>query len=93
MLPYIAVARLTAVVKRSCTGFKEWSALDENYAVGKIWVQLHGWTTAFRGVAQASERGNSADGRLLLEGPGYMYHIFLIYCCDLAGIISLGYNG
>jgi len=44
-LPYIVVARLTAAVKRSCEGLTEWTALDENYAVGEVWIQLHGWTT------------------------------------------------
>jgi len=49
--------------------------------------------TAFRGAARASERDNSEVGRLLLEVPGNIYRIFLIYRCDLAEIISLGYNG
>ena len=41
-LPYVVVAPLTAAVRRSCTGLKEWTAFDENYAVGEVWTQLHG---------------------------------------------------
>ena len=42
---YIVVARLTAAVKRSCAGLEELAALDENYAIGEVCIQLHGWTT------------------------------------------------
>jgi len=50
-LVYNLVARLTAVVKRSCAGLKELAALDENYAIGEFCRQLYGWTTQRRFVA------------------------------------------
>jgi len=52
---------------------KEWTTLDENYAVGEIWIQLHGWTTQRRFVVlrERMHEGKSAVGRVLLDVPGY----------------------
>jgi len=94
-LPYIVVARLTAAVKRSCAGLKEWTALDENYAVGEVWLQLHGWTTQRRFVVlrERVREGKSAVGRLLLDVPGYTYRIFVTTRSESAEIIWRDYNG
>jgi hypothetical protein len=94
-LPYIVVARMTGAVKRSCVGLTKWTALDENYAVGEIWIQLHGWTTQRRFVVLRERvvEGKSAVGRLLLDVPGYTYRIFVTNRSDSAEIIWRDYNG
>jgi len=79
MLPYIVVARPTAAVRRNCAGLKEWTALDETFAVGEIGIQLRGWTTQrrFLVLRERVREGKSVVGRVLLDMPGYTYCIFV----------------
>lgn len=94
-LSYIVVARLTGAVKRNCAGLKEWTALDENYAVGEVWLQLQGWTTKRRFVVlrERVREGKSAVGRMLIEVPGYTYRIFVTNRTESAEVIWRDYNG
>ena len=94
-LPYIVVARLTWAVKRSCAGLKEWTAFDENYAVGEVWLQLHGWQAKRRFVVlrERVREGRPAVGRRLIEVPGYTYRIFVTNRTESAEVIWRDYNG
>jgi len=71
-LPCIVVARLTAAVRRSCAGLKEWTALDENMPSVKFGYNCHSRTTQRRFVVlrERVREGKSAVGRVLLEVPG-----------------------
>jgi hypothetical protein len=93
--PYIVVARMTSTLKRQCAGLKNWTEVDENYAVGEIWLQLHGWTQARRFVVlrERVREGKEAVGRLLLDVPGYTYRIFVTNRTESAEIIWREYNG
>jgi len=76
-------------------GLQEWTALDENYAVGEIWLQLHGWQTKRRFVVlrERVREGKSAVGRMLIEVPGYTYRIFVTNRTESAEVIWRDYNG
>ena len=94
-LPYIVVARLTGAVKRSCMGLKAWTALDENYAVGEVSIQLHGWRKARRFVVlrERVRAGQAAVGRMLLDVPGPTYRIFVTHRTESAEVIWRDYHG
>jgi len=94
-LPYIVDARLAGAVKRSCMGLQEWTALDENYAVGEVSLQLHGWQTKRRFVVlrERVRAGKAAVGRMLIEVPGYTDRIFVTNRTESAEVIRRDYNG
>jgi hypothetical protein len=92
---YIVVARLTPSLKRRCAGLQTWSAVDENYAVGEIRLQLHGWSKERRFVVvrERVREGKAAVGRMLLDVPGYTYRIFVTNRTEEAKTIWREYNG
>lgn len=94
-LPYIVVARMTASIRARCTGLTEWTALDQNYAVGEVWLKLHGWPVARRFVVlrERVREGKSAVGRRLIDVPGYTFRIFVTNRSESAEIIWRDYNG
>ena len=42
-LNYIVVARMTPWLKRQAAQVRQWTELDQDYAVGEFRLQLHGW--------------------------------------------------
>jgi hypothetical protein len=92
---YIVVARLTRSLRDQCAGLREWRALDENFSVGEIRLQLHGWTRERRFVVlrERVREGKAAVGRRLLDVPGYTYRIFVTNRSDSAEVIWRAYNG
>ena len=78
-IPYIVVARLTATLKRLAAGIGNWRPVDEDYAVGEFFAQLHGWDRKRRFVVvrERIREGKEAVGRSLFEVPGYTFRIFV----------------
>jgi hypothetical protein len=78
-LPYIVVARLTKWVKRAAQRVEQWTALDDNFAVGEFHLKLHGWNAERRFVAIRERERESRDslGRKLIDVPGYTFRIFV----------------
>ena len=72
-LPYLVVARMTSTLQRRCAGLKDWTVLDDRYAVGEFTVQLFGWSKARRLVVlrERVREGQDAVGRRLRDVPGY----------------------
>ena len=78
-LPYIVVTRLTQWVKREAQRIQQWSAVDDDYAVGEFQLRLHNWKAARRFVVvreRIREKRNSV-GRKLIDVPGYTFRIFV----------------
>ena len=77
-LPYLVVARLTSTLKRRCAGIKDWTVIDDNYAVGEFTAQLFGWSKARRLVVlrERVREGQDAVGRRLLDVPGYTFRVW-----------------
>jgi DDE family transposase len=81
-LPYIVVTRLTQWVKREAQRIQQWTAVDNDYAVGEFHLRLHNWKTARRFVVvreRVREKRNSV-GRKLIDVPGYTFRIFVTSC-------------
>jgi hypothetical protein len=93
--PYIVVARMTASLKRQCAGLSAWTAVDENFEIAEICLQLHGWNEPRRFVVvrERVREGKEAVGRMLLEVPGYTYRVFVTNRTEPAQIIWREYNG
>lgn len=78
-LSYIVVARLTPWLKRQVAQVRDWTELDENYAVGEFRLQLHGWEQQRRFVVirERVREEKASAGRKLLDLPGYTLRIFV----------------
>jgi hypothetical protein len=78
-LPYIVVARLTKWVKRAAQGVEQWTALDDNFAVGEFHLKLHGWGVVRRFVVIREREREDRDsvGRKLIDVPGYTFRVFV----------------
>ena len=94
-LPYIVVAKLNGSLQRSCAGLQAWTPLDENYAVGELWLQLLGWSKPRRFVVvrERVREGKAAVGRKLLDVPGYTYRIFVTNRTDAPEVIWREHSG
>jgi DDE family transposase len=81
-LPYIVVTRLTLWVKREAQRVQQWTAVDDDYAVGEFPLRLHNWKATRRFVVvreRVREKRNSV-GRKLIDVPGYTFRIFVTSC-------------
>jgi DNA-directed RNA polymerase subunit N (RpoN/RPB10) len=81
-LPYIVVTRLTQWVKREAQRVQQWTAVDDDYAVGEFPLRLHNWKAARRFVVvreRVREKRGSV-GRKLIDVPGYTFRIFVTSC-------------
>jgi len=81
-LPYIVVTRLTPWVKREAQRVQQWTAVDDDYAVGEFQLRLHNWKATRRFVVvreRVGEERNSV-GRKLIDVPGYTFRIFVTSC-------------
>jgi len=93
-LPYIVVTRLTQWVKREAQRIEQWSAADEDYAIGEFQLRLHNWKTSRRFVVvreRIREKRNSV-GRKLIDVPGYTFRIFVTSCNASPLEVWLEYN-
>ena len=95
MLPYIVVARMTSTLKRRCAGIKEWTAIDENLAVGEFTAQLLGWSKARRFVVvrERVREDKEAVGRKLIEVPGYTFRVWVTNRSEGTLELWRDYNG
>lgn len=78
-LPYIVVTRLTPWVKREAQQVQQWTAVDEDYAVGEFQLRLHNWkaTRRFVVVRERVREKRDSVGRKLIDVPGYTFRIFV----------------
>jgi hypothetical protein len=78
-LSYIVVARMTRWLKRQAGQVRQWTELDENYAVGEFRLGLHGWEQQRRFVVirERVREEKPSVGRKLLDLPGYTFRIFV----------------
>jgi len=77
-VPYIVVAKLTRWVKREAMGIQSWRELDETFSVGEFRKKLLGWTVERRFVVVRERiREKRGAGKLLVEVPGYSFHLNL----------------
>jgi hypothetical protein len=81
-LPYIVVTRLTQWVKREAQRIQQWTAVDEDYAVGEFQLRLHNWKAARRFVVvrERVREPRGSVGRKLIDVPGYTFRIFVTTC-------------
>jgi DNA-directed RNA polymerase subunit N (RpoN/RPB10) len=81
-LPYIVVTRLTQWGKREAQPIEQWTAVDDDYAVGEFPLRLHNWKAARRFVVvrEPVREKRSSVGRKLIDVPGYTFRIFLTSC-------------
>ena len=93
-LPYIVVTRLTQWVKREAQRIEQWTAVDDDYAVGEFSLRLHNWKAARRFVVvreRVREKRGSV-GRKLIDVPGYTFRIFVTSCTAVPLDIWREYN-
>jgi len=94
-LPYIIVAKMTYYLRRRCIGIKQWSQVDENYAVAEFMHQIQGWPTTLRFavVRERVRESKEALGAKLLEVPGYTFRLWVTNRLDAPLEIWRQYNG
>ena len=94
-LAYIVVARLTSRLKRQCAGIKEWTPVDENYAVGEFTAKLMGWSRERRFVVvrERIRESKEAVGRKLIDVPGYTFRVWVTNRTDGPMEVWRAYNG
>ena len=94
-LPYIIVAKMTYYLRRQCLGIKEWTPVDENYAVAELTHQIQGWPKALRFVVvrERVREKKEAAGCKLIEVPGYTFRIWVTNRTDPPMEIWRAYNG
>lgn len=94
-LPYIIVAKMTYYLRRRCIGIKQWSDVDENYAVAEFTHQIQGWPTPLRFVVvrERVRESKEAVGSKLLEVPGYTFRMWVTNRVDAPMEIWHEYNG
>jgi len=78
-IPYIVVARFTKWVKREVTRIVDWSALDDNYAVGECEIKLMGWDKPRRFVAvrERIRLSRPSVGKKLIDLPEYTFRVLV----------------
>ncbi len=74
---YIVVARVLRTIKRKLTGLQDWVELDGRTAVTEFMYQAEGWSKARRVVVVRHRTEDQAQGRTLLEVPGYTYAVYV----------------
>jgi hypothetical protein len=74
---YIVVARLLRTIKSRLAGLQDWIELDERTAVSEFMYQAQGWSKARRVVVVRHRTEDQAQGRSLLEVPGYAYAVYV----------------
>ncbi len=94
-LPYIIVAKMTYYLRRQCIGIKEWTPVDENYAVAELTHQIQGWPKALRFVVvrERIREKKEAAGRKLIEVPGYTFRLWVTNRTDQPMEVWRAYNG
>lgn len=94
-LPYIIVAKMTYYLRRRCIAIKQWSEVDENYAVAEFTHQIQGWPATLRFVAvrERVRESKEALGSKLLEVPGYTFRLWVTNRSDPPMEIWRQYNG
>lgn len=94
-LPYIVVARLTTTLKRKCAGIKDWTVIDEHYAVGEFTMKLQGWSKERRFVVVREQirEDKAAVGRKLIDVPGYTFRVWVTNRKENAMELWRDYNG
>lgn len=93
-LPYIVVARMTATLKRHCTGIRTWQRVDDHYEVGEFTAALLGWSKARRFVVlrERVREDKEAVGRRLLDVPGYTFRVWVTNRTEAALELWRDYN-
>jgi len=78
-LPYVVVARRNQPLQRLAAGLRDWEKVDARYAVSEFRVRLLGWKDErrFLVVRERVEEPPAKRGRLLLEVPGYTFHLWV----------------
>ena len=94
-LPYIIVAKMTYYLRRRCVALKEWTSIDENYAVAEFSHQIQGWSQVLRFVVvrERVREGKEAVGAKLIEVPGYTYRLWVTNRSEAPMDIWRAYNG
>jgi hypothetical protein len=94
-VPYIIVAKMTYLLRRRCVGIKEWTTVDENYAVAELSHQIQGWPKVLRFVVvrERVRDEKEASGRKLIEVPGYTFRIWATNRTDEPMTVWRAYNG
>lgn len=93
-LAYVIVARLTTNIKRKAAVLREWTRIDEDYAVSEFTAQLFRWKKPRRFVVvrERIRESKSAVGRQLLHVPGYTFRIFVTNRSEDALLLWRDYN-
>jgi len=94
-LPYVIVARMTRRIQQQAAALRQWTALDEHYAVGEFRARLLGWKSERRFVVVRERVRESKEtvGRKLLEVPGYRFRIFVTNRTQEPLTLWRDYNG
>jgi hypothetical protein len=94
-LSYIVVAKMTYYLRRRCAAIKEWTPVDENYAVAELIHQIQGWPKALRFVVvrERVDESKETAGSKLIEVPGYTFRIWVTNTADQPMEVWRAYNG
>jgi hypothetical protein len=89
------VARLTSYLKSRLYQVTEWQSIDKIYCVTEFDFKLCNWKTQRRFVAVREEvqTNKAAEGRKLIDLPGYVFRVFVTNRSDSALEIWRDYNG
>jgi hypothetical protein len=93
-LSYLVVARLTTELKRRGASIRNWSEVDEHYAVGGFTARLQGWSQERRFVVvrERVREDKAAVGRKLIDVPGYTFRVWVTNRPDGALELWRDYN-
>jgi len=94
-LPYIVVAKRTPPLQRLAASLQNWEQLDERYAVSEFRACPLEWQSQrrFLVVRERLAREESAKrGRLLLDVPGYVFHIWVTNRSEPVPVLWHDYN-
>jgi hypothetical protein len=93
-LPYIVVAKRTSSLQRLAAGLRQWQNLDAKYDVGEFQTRLFGWQTQrrFFVVRERVQDQPAKRGHLLLEVPGFVFHIWVTNRSEPVAVLWRDYN-
>jgi hypothetical protein len=92
-LPFIVVARLTALIKKELRHLGDWRELDADFAVTQFTKKLQGWSQQRRFVViRERMREKASVGRKLFDVPGYTFRVFVTSLPNPAEEIWRDYN-
>ena len=79
LLPYVIAVRMTPHLRHVVAGLRQWTSFAPGLEAAETTYQAVGWTAPRRLVVVREElrQRPEARGKLLIEVPGYTYHVLV----------------